>query len=112
MAGPFVAEGSSRDFPGPVSTERMDYARREFARSLPSRLRRLKEALGKGDFEQAHGVLHQLAGTAGTLGYMPLSHAAAKVLRRIKKKSGPSDPELLHPLEELIHKISETVDMR
>ncbi len=80
------------------------YAATEFARSLASRLRAIREALDASDLHRAHGLLHQLTGTAGTLGFMPVSEEAARLIRMLQEGSLAKDPELLGPLADLIER--------
>ncbi|UCE60875.1 MAG: PAS domain S-box protein [Phycisphaerales bacterium] len=90
----------------PVSDERLASAREDFVRSLPDRLGRLQIAVDAGNLEQAHEILHQLAGTAGTLGHMSLSQEAAWLIPIIKADASPRDRAVLGRLEKLILKIS------
>ncbi len=57
----------------------------EFVRMLPERFETLRAALDRGDRMAAREALHQLVGVGGTLGFMPLSEEAARLLEKVKK---------------------------
>ena len=89
-----------------VSAARMESVAAEFSRSLVSRLQALREAIAANDADRAHSLLHQLGGTAGTLGFMPVSLEATRLLSKVKDGSFRNDPEALRPLEDLIERIA------
>ncbi len=74
----------------------------EFARDLPARLHAIEEAVEAGDMQTAREVLHQLAGTGGIMGFMPLSVEAGRVLTRIKTETCLNAKDELQALETLI----------
>ncbi|MHC4698840.1 MAG: ATP-binding protein [Planctomycetota bacterium] len=85
-----------------ISSARLASAAAEFSRSLPSRLDAVREAIAAKDADRVHNLLHQLVGTAGTLGFMPVSREAARLLSKIKDGSFTNEPDALRPLEERI----------
>ncbi|MHC4696935.1 MAG: ATP-binding protein [Planctomycetota bacterium] len=74
----------------------------EFARDLPARFQAIKAAVDKGDMQTAREVLHQLAGTGGVMGFMPLSEEARRVLQRIKDGTCARAKDEFQGLEVLI----------
>ena len=108
-------EGVALDEPpasdvGPSDATRLRLAelRTEFERSLSSRLQSLKEALDRGDQSRVHGVLHQLAGTAGMYGHMSMSHEAARLMEMADAGALAERPDELRLLEQFVAGITQT----
>jgi len=74
----------------------------EFARDLPARLHAIQQAVETGDLQAARDALHQLAGTGGIMGFMPLSVEAGRVLNRMKNENCLHAEDDLQSLETLI----------
>jgi PAS domain S-box-containing protein len=53
---------------------------------LPARLAAIQKALAESDLETLAGLAHQLKGSAGTFGYMPITHAAAALEQAAKTR--------------------------
>jgi PAS domain S-box-containing protein len=85
----------------------------EFAQDLPARFQAIQAAVDKGDMQTAREVLHQLAGTGGVMGFMPLSEEAGRVLQRIKDGTCTRTKDELQVLEVLVveaaHSVTESV---
>ncbi|MFQ5591905.1 MAG: PAS domain S-box protein, partial [Phycisphaerae bacterium] len=84
------------------SGARMQSVIATFAESLSPRLTALRDALQANDAPRAHSLLHQLAGTAGTLGFMSVSEEAARLIPKVDDGSLAADPAGLRALERLI----------
>jgi CheY-like chemotaxis protein len=74
----------------------------EFAQELPVRFQAIREAVDTGDSEAAREMLHQLAGTGGVMGFMPLSEEAGRVLNGIKDGTCACTKDELQGLEVLV----------
>jgi CheY-like chemotaxis protein len=74
----------------------------EFAQDLPARLQAIQAAVERGDMRTAREVLHQLAGTGGVMGFMPLSEEAGRVLQKIKDGDCAHRKDELRGLETLV----------
>jgi len=93
--------------PAPSLELRLASARADFARGLPRRMRTLESAVRRGDVSAAREVLHQLAGTAGVMDFMPLSEEAGRALREVKRTQHLDAEELLRPLQSLVDDIAD-----
>jgi len=89
-----------------VDSSSMESVVANFLESLVPRTQALRDALAASDTDRARGILHQLVGTAGTLGFMSVSREAGLVMSKVMDGSFAHDPQVLKPLEDLIHRIS------
>jgi PAS domain S-box-containing protein len=84
-------EEEPKTAPSPTEPMEPDPALRavvaQFVRDLPGRYERIRSAVENSDQKSAREALHQLVGTAGIVGFMPLSEAANQLLTKIKKTS-------------------------
>jgi PAS domain S-box-containing protein len=85
-----------------TTTDRMAAAIAEFVASLPARGQAIRVAIERGDLGRVRDLLHQLVGTGGIHGFMPLSHEAARLLEIVKKGSVATGPAELCALEDMI----------
>jgi PAS domain S-box-containing protein len=79
----------------------------EFTHDLPARLQRIEAAVDRGDLRTAREILHQLAGTGGMMGFMPLSEQAGRVLSRIKAGGVAGTRHELRALETVVDEIAD-----
>ncbi len=66
---------------------RLAAARVGFAQGLPARLEAINEAVANRDYARAREALHQLVGSGGMHGFMPISTEAARLLKLAKAKT-------------------------
>jgi PAS domain S-box-containing protein len=59
-----------------------------FINVLPKRLNAIHEALAQSDLEGVARLAHQLKGSAGTFGFMPVTHAAAALEQAARTQAG------------------------
>jgi len=55
-----------------------------FVSVLPARARAIEDALRQSDYQTLMHLAHQLKGSAGTFGFMPITDAAAQLEQRVK----------------------------
>ncbi|UCE60564.1 MAG: PAS domain S-box protein [Phycisphaerales bacterium] len=78
----------------------------EFAQSLPAQFSAIQRAVESGDSRAAREILHQIAGTGGTMGFPALSEEAGRVLSRSRKDASVLRKEELHTLAAVISDIA------
>jgi CheY-like chemotaxis protein len=105
--------GSTAGRPKPASGAEVEARRAllvaEFVRDLPGRFQAIRAAVDNGDFQRAREILHQLAGTGGMMGFMPVSEEAGRILSRFKTVGHPRTVEELGVLEALVQKAAASV---
>ncbi len=101
-------ESPSLPDPAPASHNSAMHARvrAEFVDDLPRRLRSVESAVEKGDWPAAQEGLHQLAGSAGVMGFMPLSIEAHRTLQEIQGQDRLDVDAVLKPIQKLVSDIT------
>lgn len=74
----------------------------EFKRTLPARLQRIEDAVSSNDQSETREALHQLTGTAGTMGMEELSDEAARLLNMIRVDGMPVGTNDLARIREIV----------
>ncbi len=85
---------------------RMESLRVEFARGLLDRFRAIQAAVQAGDLQTAREALHQLAGTGGIMGFMPLSEEAHRLLLQIEDGAFKNHEDGLERLDKIVTEIT------
>ncbi|MGB2985341.1 MAG: PAS domain S-box protein [Phycisphaerae bacterium] len=93
----------------PASNPRLAAAVAAFIGRLPSRLAAVKAAMAAGSLDKAREVLHQLIGSGGVHGFMPISHESARLLAMAKDGTLAGRPQELHALEELVKRATDSL---
>ena len=86
-------------------SEQMSTVATDFAKSLPTRVQRLRRAVLDRDDGEAHEVLHQLVGTSGMHGHMTISNEAARLMALLKRGVLLNRPAELRQLEAMTRSI-------
>ena len=82
----------------------------EFARGLFSRFRAIQSAAESGELNSVREALHQLAGTAGVMDFMPLSREAVRILNELKDGQSLDAVNSLRRLQVLVTDISQRAE--
>jgi CheY-like chemotaxis protein len=105
-------EAESKGAPSPAEPMKTDPALRavvaQFVGDLPARYERIRNAVEGSDQKTAREALHQLVGTAGIVGFMPLSEVANRLLTKIKQTSCTESMAELDALGEMVRAIVRT----
>lgn len=115
LRSPPPQDGGESPGEGDETTKRARNAHRallvdEFSRGLSRRFRDIQKAAENGDLQSVRQTLHQLAGTAGVMDFMPLSLEAARILKGLKNGEPLDAVNSLERLHELVMDISQSVE--